>query len=47
MKEKITIKTTDKDVEVEIDLEKMKLKAQGKQLTNDDIQLLFNYLLNK
>ncbi len=47
MKQEIIVKTTDKDQKVEIDLEKMILKAQKKQLSNDDIQNLFNYLLNK
>jgi hypothetical protein len=46
-KVKIKIKTTGEEIEYEIDLDELALKAQKKQLSNDDIQNLFNYLLNK
>jgi hypothetical protein len=44
---KIKIKTTGEEVEYEFDLDEMAEKSMRKKLSNDDFQILFNYLLNK
>lgn len=44
----IQINTNDKSFqEKEIDLDELKKKAQQRALSNDDIQNILNYLLNK
>jgi hypothetical protein len=47
MKTKITIKTKDGEKDVEIDLDELLLKAQKRELNDDDMQNLFNYLIKK
>ena len=46
-KEKIHKIIEGKDIESDIDLDELKLKAQQRSLSEDDIQNILNYLLNK